>query len=89
MTKFHSGVLYGLAAIMMIYHHLFGVPEMLNCKYNSLLSVILWGGVPLEQIIAWFSKICVAIYAFISGYGLCKSANKQEYKNFFLRLQND
>lgn len=47
------------------------------------------GGVPLEQIIAWFSKICVAIYAFISGYGLCKSANKQEYKNFFLRLQND
>lgn len=44
MSKFHSSVLYGLASIMMIYHHLFGVPEMLNCEYDSLLSVTLVGG---------------------------------------------
>lgn len=74
---------------MMIYHHLFGVPEMLNCKYNSLLSITLVRGVPLEQTIAWFSKICVTTYTFISGYELCKSINKKEYRNILLRLQND
>jgi hypothetical protein len=35
------------------------------------------GGVSVEQILAWFCKLCVAIYAFISGYGMSRIFKKK------------
>ena len=68
-------MLQGLAILMMLYHHLFSTPEALGIPYKSLLS---FGSVNVELRIAWFFKICVGIYAFVSGYGLCRS-----FKNEF------
>lgn len=73
MTKQESKNIYGLAILLMLYHHLFCVPERLGCEYFSLMSFNVFGGISLERRIAWFGKICVALYAFVSGYGLCIS----------------
>lgn len=77
-TKQHSQVLYGIAILLMLYHHMFCIPDRLGCDYFSLL-----GGV--ETKLAWFAKICVAIYAFISGYAASKFAEKSWIKRKSLR----
>lgn len=73
-TKEQSKALQGLAILMMLYHHLFSTPEALGVQYHSLLNI---GGVNIELRMAWFFKICVGIYAFVSGYGLAKSSATQ------------
>ncbi len=74
MTKNHTKMLYGLAILLMLYHHLFCL-DRLNTEYLSVLGPV------LEEKLSWFCKICVAIYAFISGYGLCVSTSgKNEVK---------
>lgn len=73
MTKQESKNIYGLAILLMLYHHLFGIPERLGGEYFSLLGFKVYGGISLERRIAWFGKICVALYVFVSGYGLCVS----------------
>lgn len=75
LTKNQSSALYGVAILMMLFHHLFGMPSRLPYEYKSLL------GGNIEQKMAWFCKICVAIYAFISGYGL--SASMGQESNIF------
>lgn len=73
MTKRQSSVLYGIAIMMMLYHHLFCLPgERLHVEYFSVLEI--FGGGQIEQKLAWFCRLCVGIYACISGYGLCKGS---------------
>ena len=64
-TSKQSVMLQGLAAAMMLYHHLFIRPDMLFVEYSTLL------GETREIRLALFCKLCVAIYAFVSGYGMC------------------
>ncbi len=59
--------LYGIAVLMMVFHHLFCIPSRLGYEYIPLLGENLWY---VETKLAWFCRICVGIYAFISGYGL-------------------
>ncbi len=65
-----SKFLYGIAILMMLFHHLFCNPQTLNSDFISV-SGIYGGGIEVR--IAWVCKLCVALYAFISGYGLCRS----------------
>lgn len=53
-TKANSVEMYGIAILLMVFHHLF----------KSYI------GPSAIQTIAYFGKICVAIFAFISGYAL-------------------
>ena len=89
MTKENSKGLYGIAVLLMIYHHLFCIPERLNCSYYSLLGIDMGGGKTLELKIAWFGKICIAIYAFITGYGLFQSVNNKSMDTLTARLVYD
>lgn len=75
MTKEESAVLKGLAVWMMVYHHRFNGLAVYGGAYHSLLHI---GGVNLEQPLAWFFKLCVALYAFVSGYGMFYSLQKGE-----------
>lgn len=74
--KKNTSMLHGIAISMMVFHHLFingnhwcineGVSlfdffEFMN--FNNDTSV--------QMLIAWFCKICVAVFAFTSGYGIC------------------
>lgn len=63
-TKEVSCFLYGVAILLMIYHHL--------VLHN--LSNAVW----IEKSFCSFCKICVAIYAFISGYALQKKVHYQK-----------
>ena len=87
-TSKQSVMLQGLAAAMMLYHHLFIRPDMLFVEYSTLL------GETREIRLALFCKLCVAIYAFVSGYGMCSvflraaSEGKEEMR-FFTLLRQD
>lgn len=69
-----SNVLKGVAILIMLWHHLFLRPE-----YNDIVI----HGHSIAQEIAIMCKVCVAIFVFVSGYGLTEKlvlAPKQRNK---------
>lgn len=67
-SKEHTEIIKGVAIILMLMHHFFGFPEW----YVEGVSYI---GIPfrgntLEYAIGQFGHICVALFAFITGYGM-------------------
>jgi hypothetical protein len=61
----------GLAIVLMVYHHLFAFPDRISSvEYTPLMMV---GNLTLDQLIGEFGKLCVAIFLFLSGFGLYKS----------------
>lgn len=64
----------GVAILMMIFHHLFGFPIWL-LRGNTFTESITVCNISIERMIAAFGKICVALFAFSSGYVIWK---KQE-----------
>lgn len=78
LTKKDSALIYGIAILMMIYHHLFSLPQRLgDVTYFSVLNTTL--GSITEQRLAWLCRLCVPFYAFISGYGLCSIISAKKY----------
>lgn len=74
-TKRQSAMLQGIAILMMVYHHLFSYAE----TYASLLPFM---QVETVRQIAWFCKICVGIFAFVSGYGMYTVFSSQRQERF-------
>lgn len=68
-----SRMIQGLAILMMLYHHLFSVPEMTGYSYRGLLQFKAFN---LELSLAYFCKMTIALFAFVSGYGLKKCFDK-------------
>ncbi len=73
-TKDYTEMIKGVAILLMLVHHLFGFPDW----YVDEVSYI---GLPLrvntiEYTIGQFGHICVAIFAFITGYGIFFSYKK-------------
>lgn len=75
-TKRQSAMLQGIAILMMVYHHLFSYAE----SYESLLPFM---QVETAREIAWFCKICVGIFAFVSGYGMYYVLSTHRQERFF------
>jgi Acyltransferase family len=61
----------GLAIFLMVYHHLFGFPDRI--KAVNYIPIMMLPEMPLDQLIGNFGKLCVAIFLFLSGFGLYKS----------------
>ena len=61
----------GIAILLMLAHHLFGLPMLIEPP-NSYTMLI--PGLPLEYWIGRFGKICVAVFLLLSGYGFTVSA---------------
>lgn len=79
LKKEDSLLLYGISIFIMIYHHLFAMPEKLgSTDYYSVLNTV-FGGIT-EQRFAWLLRLCVAFYAFVSGYGICTIISKCSYE---------
>ena len=68
-SKQQTTKLYGIAILLMLFHHLFLSLDMGYGRYVGMAYSI-WGYNPIVERAAWFCKICVAIYAFITGYGI-------------------
>lgn len=71
----HTQIAKGIAILLMVYHHLFVIPERLNCAYFALPNVF---GYDVQSVIANFSKICVCIFVFLSGIGLYYSLYREK-----------
>ena len=68
-TRFHSNICKGLAILMLLFHHLFNdYPE-----YEG--HVVDYSPLTGDQVtsIALLCKLCVAVFVFITGYGLAST----------------
>lgn len=76
--KQEAKMIAGIAIILMVCHHFFGFPETLTDgnRFTYLLSI---RSVTAPQFFASFGKLCVAIFAFCSGYALW--VGRDSYKN--------
>jgi hypothetical protein len=63
-------MLQAVAVMLMVWHHLFGFPERIGVPYVQVLDTLFLGKLPVELYLAYFGRICVAVFAFSSGYGL-------------------
>lgn len=79
-SKRQSAVLHGVAIWMMVYHHMFLGVTSYETVFPFLQAEVI-------QKIAWFCKICVGIFAFVSGYGLYYSMEKLPRESFFGRMR--
>ncbi len=74
LKKEDSLLIYGIAILFMIYHHLF---VWGGGSHFSILDTIF--GEMTEQRLAWLFRLCIPLYAFISGYGICTIISKRDY----------
>jgi len=84
-TKDYTEIMKGVAILLMLFHHLFGFPSW----YVEGVSYI---GIPLrantaEYVLGQFGHICVAIFAFLTGYGMFFSYKSGKlYKNSLKKI---
>lgn len=83
--KSDSQIVAGIAIIMMFFFHFFAYPDLQpteNCYYAPFKHL----NTPVEEIIAPFGQLCVAIFAFNSGFIIAKlKQNYIHYKQNFIR----
>ena len=80
-TKAHTQIAKGIAITLMMLHHLFRFPNIIqNVSYISILP---FGNGRFEYLLGDFGNICIAMYLFLSGYGLYMSTLRKE--NFSLK----
>lgn len=77
MQKRESNIAKGLAVIFMYLHHLFGIEKKWGGEYQ--IQTIVFSEPQMMQISAAL-KICVAIFVFITAYGICRSLSSREKK---------
>ena len=79
LTKKHSTMVQGIAILLMLYHHFFLNPEA--------VPGISYGNLSLTMHTAWFGKLCVGLFCFVSGYGMyhvCTRCNHRTLKTFLV-----
>lgn len=69
-TKQHTNIFKGIATLLLLFHHLF-------YEIESFQNCFVWSEQWIKALnyIALNCKVCVALFLFLSGYGLVKSAN--------------
>ena len=75
-TKAHTQIAKGIAITLMMIHHLFRFPDRI--QKVSYISILPLGNLRLEYLLGDFGNICIAMYLFLSGYGLYMSTIKKE-----------
>ncbi len=88
--KKNTSLLHGIAILMMIYHHLFvSGNNWFVEKGTSLFDVLNFISIgkadTFQMTVAWFCKICVAVFAFTSGYGMFVQlkGKEQDYRSMY------
>lgn len=71
----------GIALLLLLFHHLFYIS-------NGLYDDFTVAGVALVETISQVAKLCVALFVFLSGYGLMASTGKLQkfnWRNFYVK----
>lgn len=76
-SKNDAGLIQSVAVMLMVWHHLFGFPERIDFPYILLFDCFFH----VETILSYFGRICIAIFAFSSGYGLRKKVLSSQKNN--------
>ena len=89
-TKEHTMQMKGIAIIILLFHHCFlNTQRWATVPYEKLATTKGWGYYPISfapfsshtiQYLASFSKICVAMIVFMTGYGMWVSYESQKKK---------
>lgn len=89
-TKEHTMQMKGIAIIILLFHHCFlNAQRWATVPYEKLATTKGWGYYPISfapfsshtiQYLASFSKICVAMFVFMTGYGMWVSYESQKMK---------
>ena len=89
-TKEHTMQMKGIAIIILLFHHCFlNAQRWATVPYEKLATTKGWGYYPISfapfsshtiQYLASFSKICVSIFVFMTGYGMWVSYESQKKK---------
>ena len=89
-TKEHTMQMKGIAIIILLFHHCFmNEQRWATVPYEKLATTKGWGYYPISfapfsshtiQYLASFSKICVAMFVFMTGYGMWVSYESQKKK---------
>lgn len=94
--KRQTNIAKGIAILLLLWHHLFfNNPE----AYDLFSSFFIIKGIPIESLISTIFKVCVAVFLFLSGYGLyisynsftkkvINSKNKYNIKYDFIFIKN-
>lgn len=69
--------IYGIAILMMVWHHFFGFPERFGGDLRYIGGNIEY---TIELYLGYFGRLCIAMYAFISGYGMMGKIHAEEFK---------
>ena len=75
----------GLAVLFMVVHHIFGF-DHLRLEDNVLVPLIEVYGISLGKVFAAFGKICVAVFAFNTGYVMWKKREDYTFTNNVRRI---
>ena len=75
-SKKDAAMLQAVAVMLMVWHHLFGFPERINVPYVLVLDRFF----SIETYVSYFGRICIAVFAFISGYGMRKKVLRAKQK---------
>lgn len=76
----------GAAIALMLAHHAFLFNERISDEFSQF-SYITVGSTDLMKIIAFYGKICVAMFLFLSGFGLMKSRGGSVGERVFKSLK--
>lgn len=89
-TKEHTMQMKGIAIIILLFYHCFlNAQRWATVPYEKLATTKGWGYYPISfapfsshtiQYLASFSKICVAMFVFMTGYGMWVSYESQKKK---------
>ena len=89
-TKEHTMQMKGIAIIILLFHHcILNAQRWATVPYEKLATTKGWGYYPISfapfsshtiQYLASFSKICVAMFVFMTGYGMWVSYESQKKK---------
>ena len=89
-TKEHTMQMKGIAIIILLFHHCFlNTQRWATVPYEKLATTKGWGYYTISfapfsshtiQYLASFSKICVAMFVFMTGYGMWVSYESQKKK---------
>lgn len=77
-SKEESIMIRGLAVMLMVFHHLFAFPERISYSYFAPLD---FTGLHLETILAYYGRICISIFAFLTGYGMIQKERNKEHQS--------
>lgn len=75
-SKTEAGMLQAIAVLLMVFHHLFAFSDRIHVDYVMVFNR--FGNI--ETILSYFARICVAMFAFCSGYGMYKSSMSASFR---------